>query len=109
MSNRRILFQDYAVIIDPNEYQGQDWSHDFVTAAIEECYDFLPDDWEILNVSENKRVITVVRKKYEDGQNLQPFWIFNIKADPVDDVDNQWLVFDVMLDTAWKHYRFQLP
>ena len=105
-----LLFKDRAVPFDPNEYQGQDWSVDFVAAAIAQCYDFLPDDWYVEYFSQDRRTIVVQRKAYEDGYNLQPQWIFNITADPIDEHDdNQWLVFDVYLDEAHTVYAFQIP
>ena len=105
-----LMYKDRAIIFDPNEYNGQDWSHDFVTAAIEECHDFLPSDWYIIHTKDEGRVIVVGRKKYEDMLNLQPYWVFRITADPVDERNDwQWLVFDVIRDSAAKTYSFQIP
>ena len=107
---KHILYKDHAVIFDPNAYGSSDWYKDFISAAIEECYDFLPSDWVINQVNEEGPITIIVkREKYADGYNLQPFWHFKISADPVDDNDNQWLVFDVVLDTATRLYRFQMP
>lgn len=107
---KHTLYKDHAVIFDPNAYGGVDWYADFVSVAIEECYDFLPSDWVIHHVYEEGTITIVVkREKYADGHNLQPFWHFKITADPVDDNDNQWLVFDVDLFTANRLYRFQMP
>lgn len=106
----QVLYKDHAVIFDPNEYGGQDWHSDFVRQAIEECYNFLPDDWKIHHVfDENGIRIVLTREKYADGYNLQPFWHINITADPIDDNDNQWMVFDVVLHTPHRLYRFQMP
>lgn len=104
------LYKDHAIIFDPNAYGGANWYADFVRVAIEECYDFLPDDWVIHHViDEESKTIIVKRDKYAEGRNLQPFWHFKIVADPVDDIDNQWLVFDIDLYTSNRVYRFQMP
>ena len=104
------MYEDEAIIFDPNEYQGRDWASDFVRAAIEKCHDFLPGDWYIDNTSEDGRIITVGREKYREMMNLQPFWVFHITADPVDERhDWQWLVFDVFRDEARQVFSFQIP
>ena len=107
---KNIIYKDHAVIFDPNAYGGLDWHSDFVKIAIEECYDFLPDDWIIHHAFDDEQEIIIVkRKKYSAGYNLQPFWHFKITADPIDDNDNQWIVFDVILHTPHRLYRFQMP
>ena len=109
--NKHTLYKSHAVVFDPNSYQGLDWSTDFVEKAIEECYDFLPDDWVIYDqYNEDTKIIVVTRKKYADYDNLQPFWYFILKADPIDEyTDEQWIVFDVELHTPNHLYGFQMP
>ena len=111
------MYKDRAVIFDPNGYpDGWDNPYtinDFISTAIQECDGFLPDDWyvdmEDTTMVDDDRFIVVKLQRYEDGQNLQTFWVFKLNADPVDDLDNQWIVFDVLRLDAHKMYRFQMP
>ena len=104
------MYENEAIIFDPNEYQGKEWASDFVRAAIEKCHDFLPYDWYVVNTMEDGRVITVAREKYREMMNLQPYWVFCITADPVDERHNwQWLVFDVFRHNHSEVYSFQIP
>jgi hypothetical protein len=99
-----MLFSEKAVMFDPNEYQGMGWYNDFVAAAIEECYDFIPDDWYIKQVDGAEKKIYVQRHKYDDKDPFAPAWLFEFLSDPTDDDDNQWIVFNVsIIDTPTKY------
>jgi hypothetical protein len=110
------MYKNKAVMFDPNEYPGG-WENlqalnDFVYKANQECDGFLPDDWyiegpQMIN-EEPARWIIVYLKRYEDGLNLQPYWVFQLVADPVDDLDEQWIVFDVTRYECDTMYRFQI-
>jgi len=111
------IYENRAILIDPNEY-ANGWEHpmlqiDFVTAAIEECHNFLPSDWYVEgfcgSAEYNNITIVVGLKRYKDRENLQPLWNFRLIADPIDEDGEQWIVFDV---TRWEPnnlYSFQLP
>jgi hypothetical protein len=107
------MYELRAVIFDPNAYpdgwENPQTQKDFITAANEECDGFLPDDWyvEEWNEEGQTRQIIVQLTRYEDGHNLQPQWVFNLIADPVDDLDNQWIAFSVTRLEHQKFYRFE--
>ena len=111
------MYKNCAVTFDPNGYPNG-WDNpytmnDFISTAIQECHGFLPDDWyvdfEDSTMVDDDRFIVVKLQRYEDGQNLQPYWIFQLTADPVDDLDNQWIVFNVNRYEASTMYRFEMP
>jgi hypothetical protein len=41
--------------------------------------------------------------------NLQPLWNFRLIADPLEDDDTQWIVFDVVRWQPTTLYSFDLP
>jgi hypothetical protein len=108
------MYKNKAVIFDPNEYPGG-WENlqtqeAFIAKAVEHCDGFLPDDWyldepQMIN-DEPARWITVYLKRYADGQNLQTYWVFQLLGDPVDDLDNQWITFNVTRYEYETYYRF---
>ncbi len=107
------MYENRAILIDPNEY-ANGWEHpllhiNFVTAAIEECHNFLPPDWYVLGYDEPNKTIVVGLKRYENRMNLAPWWSFVITADPLDNDEDQWIVFDVVRFEPSKIYNFQLP
>lgn len=113
------MYEGRAVMFDPNEYpDGWESSitlHDFIAAANHECHSFLPPDWYIhstnkdYGITDDCVVITVGLERYKDSGNLQPLWHFNLIADPLDEDDTQWIVFDVVRWQPTTAYNFQLP
>lgn len=110
------MYKDRAVIFDPNSVPGG-WENPnainmFIREAVLHCDGFLPTDWvvEFDNcILDSAPIVIEVRlHRYDGGQNLQPRWIFNLVADPVDDMDNQWIVFDVIRFDYQPTYRFQM-
>lgn len=113
------MYEDRAVIFDFNDYpEGLECpqaQQDFITAANEECHSFLPPDWYIEGYYGGTaqdgayRTIVVGLERFKDCMNLQPLWNFSLTADPLDDDETQWIVFDV---TRWQPpnlYSFQMP
>lgn len=112
-----VMYKNRAVIFDPNSIPGG-WDNpntinQFIATAIKECDGFLPTDWLVdwdYTITDSAPVVIEVKlQRYADGQNLQTRWVFNLMADPVDDVDNQWIVFDVIRFDAHRVYRFEMP
>lgn len=112
-----VMYKDRAIIFDPNCVPGG-WDNPnavnmFIREAVLECDGFLPTDWVVdwdyTILNDQPMVIEVRLQRYADGQNLQTRWAFNLVADPVDDLDNQWIVFDVIRFDAHRTYRFQMP
>lgn len=107
------MYEGRAIIFDPNEYPDG-WDNltaqkDFIAAAIEECHHFLPEDWYIQDYHEDSRTIVVGLERYQDCYNLQPVWNFIMTADPVDEDDTQWIVYDVVRWQPNNLYSFQMP
>jgi hypothetical protein len=113
------MYSERAVIFDFAEYpEGLETTQahiDFVAAANEECHSFLPPDWYVkgyfggTSVDGASRTIVVGLERYKDSMNLQPLWNFVLTADPLEDDDTQWIVFDVVRWQPDNLYSFQLP
>ena len=113
------MYGQRAVIFDFNEYpeglEDATAQKDFITKAIENCDSFLPPDWYVEGYyggtaqDGDNRTIVVCLKRYEACLNLQPRWNFKLTADPLEDDDTQWIVFDVVRWDPSNLYSFQLP
>jgi hypothetical protein len=108
------MYSNKAIIFDPSSYplglDTKECQDDFIAAAIEYCDGFLPSDYYIADYCDDvNRNIVVQLKRYKDGQNLQSIWTFQLTADPIDDHDRQWIVFDVVRWDASTIYAFELP
>lgn len=107
------MYEGRAVIFDFNDYpnglENPIAQNDFIAAAITECHHCLPDDWYVDGYYEDSRTIVVGLKRYKDQQNLQPLWNFCLTADPLEDDNTQWIVFDVVRWQPSNLYSFQIP
>jgi hypothetical protein len=111
------MYEGRAVIHDFNEYpdglENFTALADFVAKANEECHSFLPPDWYVEGYNGcaeyNNRTIIVGLERFRTHANLQPLWMFKLIADPVEDDDTQWIVFDVMRWQPSTLYSFQTP
>lgn len=116
------MYEGRAVILDPNDYpngwENPDLIFDFLTAAIEECHHCLPEDWYVKDFHYGtegkmpgvvKRTIVVGLERYKRFDNLQPLWNFTLTSYPLDDTNNQWVVFDIVRWQPTTLYNFQLP
>lgn len=113
------MYEGRAVIFDFNDYpdglENPIAQINFILKANEECHSFLPPDWYVEGyyggaaVYGDSRTIVVGLERYKDHQNLQPLWNFVLTADPVDQDDTQWIVFDVVRWQPTTLYNFQLP
>lgn len=113
------MYKERAVIFDFNEYtdglENPIAKINFILAANQECHNFLPPDWYVEGyyggsaVDDDGRTIVVGLERYKDRQNLQPLWNFKLIADPLEDDDTQWIVFDVVRWTPDNIYSFQIP
>lgn len=107
------MYVDRAVQFDPNGYpNGFDNPialMDFIAAAVDECHGFLPHDWYLKTYHQETRTIVVGLERYEDSIGLQPIWNFVLTADPLEEDDTQWVVFDVVRYDPQSLYSFQIP
>lgn len=106
----RKFFENLAVQFDPNERGG--WSnpdvlHDFVCLALEECDDCIPDDFYVRDFNEDARTIAVALDRH-NGVADQPYYFFQLVADPLDEDDDQWIVFDLYHYQPNKEYNFKI-
>lgn len=101
----RKLFENKAVSFDAHlQPANTEWYYDFALEATAECFNFL--DWEFYYVDayiEANR--TIIIKHYH--QEMVTIYI-EITADPIDDDDDQWLVFDIFIDEPIRFYQFHL-
>jgi hypothetical protein len=87
------LFKDRSMIFDSHlEPSNNGWTTEFVESANADCYSFLPNDWYVEYYDAKDRMIFVRSEVYKNAE-----WMFHIIADPTDEDDEQWLVYDVAL------------
>ena len=113
------MYERRAVVFDFNDYsdglEDAVAQIDFISKAIEECHGFLPHDWYIEGYyggtaqDGDNRTIIVGLERYKNHLNLQPLWNFKLIADPLEDDDTQWIVFDVVRWQPTTLYSFDLP
>jgi hypothetical protein len=113
------IYEGRAVLFSFNEYpdglENPTAQNDFIAAAIEECHHCLPDDWYVEGYyggtaqDGDNRTIVVGLERYKDAHNLQPLWNFVLTADPIDEDDEQWIVFDIVRWQPNNLYSFQMP
>lgn len=113
------MYEGRAVIFDFNDYpdglENKVAQIDFISKAIRECHHFLPEDWYVNDYhggtaqDGDSRTIVVGLERYKKYYNLQPLWNFRLIADPLEDDDTQWIVFDVVRWQPDNTYSFQIP
>ena len=113
------MYEGRAVVFDFNDYpdglEDAVAQIDFITKANEECHNFLPPDWYVEGYyggtaqDGDNRTIIVGLERYKNHLNLQPLWNFKLIADPLEDDDTQWIVFDVVRWQPTTLYSFEMP
>ena len=104
------MYEGRAVIHDFNDYPPDGLENpiaqiEFILKANEECHFFLPHDWYVEGYYEDSRTIVVGLERHKKGMNLQPLWNFVLTADPIDEDEMQWIVFDVVRCEPSKVYK----
>ena len=112
------MYEGRAVVHDFNDYPPDGLENpiaqiEFILKANEACHFFLPHDWYVEgyngSVEYDNRTIIVALERYRSHDNLQPLWMFKLVADPLEDDDTQWIVFDVVRYEPSTLYSFQTP
>lgn len=102
----RKIFENKAILFDGHlQPANTEWYYDFATAAAAECFNII--DWEnwYVDCYDNVNRIITIKNRHNDLCFIE----IHITADPVDEDDDIWLVYDIWIEEPTTMYSFQIP